>query len=192
MRTLSELSLPELWALFPITLTKPNPEWKLRFQEMKRTLSAQLPPDVRIHHIGSTALGTIWAKPIVDILIEAMPADFDTIHASLLASGWLCMAHTAHRIDYNFGYTPTGFAENVYHLHLRRFGDCDELYFLDYLRSHPQTAAEYEALKLSLWKPFEHDRDGYTEAKTDFVRRYTAEAKRGNTNGRFSASAAIP
>jgi GrpB-like predicted nucleotidyltransferase (UPF0157 family) len=36
---------------------------------------------------------------------------------------------------------------------------------------------EYEKLKLSLRRRFEHDRDGYTEGKTDFVREYTQKAK---------------
>ena len=56
--------------------------------------------------------------------------------------------------------------------------DHDELFFRDYLREHPQTAREYEALKLRLWKQFQHNRDGYTEAKSDFIRRWTSEAKR--------------
>ena len=63
------------------------------------------------------------------------------------------------------GYTDNGFAEKVYHLHLRLEGDHDELYFRDYLIEYPQAAKEYEQLKLSLWKQFEHDRDGYTAAK---------------------------
>ena len=40
-----------------------------------------------------------------------------------------------------------------------------------------EIAEEYEQLKLGLWKRYEHDRDGYTEAKTDFVRQQTAEAR---------------
>ena len=35
---------------------------------------------------------------------------------------------------------------------------------------------EYEAVKLELWKKYEHNRDAYTEAKTDFIRKWTAEA----------------
>ena len=41
-----------------------------------------------------------------------------------------------------------------------------------------ELAKEYERLKLSLWRPFEHDRDGYTAAKGEFVRRITEQAKR--------------
>ena len=71
-----------------------------------------------------------------------------------------------------------GFAERVFHLHLRLLGDNDELYFRDYLLAHPDIAQAYERLKLSLWKQYEYDRDSYTEAKTDFIRRYTELAKK--------------
>ena len=42
---------------------------------------------------------------------------------------------------------------------------------------------EYETLKLKLWKDYEHNRDAYTEAKTEFVRKWTQEALRENMNG---------
>ena len=60
---------------------------------------------------------------------------------------------------------------------MRYFGNWPELYFRDFLIAYPDVAGEYERLKLKLWKQYEHDRDGYTEAKTDFVRRYSDMAK---------------
>ena len=54
----------------------------------------------------------------------------------------------------------------------------DELYFRDYLNEHPDVANEYEALKLRLWKQYEHNRDAYTESKTDFISKWTAEARK--------------
>lgn len=56
-------------------------------------------------------------------------------------------------------------------------GDNDELYFRDYLRDHPTVAKEYERVKMELWHKFEHNRDAYTDAKTDFVKTYTQCAK---------------
>ena len=53
-----------------------------------------------------------------------------------------------------------------------------ELYFRDYLNEHPAVANEYETLKLRLWKQYEHDRDAYTDAKTDFISKWTAEARK--------------
>ena len=65
----------------------------------------------------------------------------------------------------------------VFHLHLRTPGDHDELFFRDYLLEHPEIAKDYEKLKLSLWKTYEFDRDGYTERKTAFVQIITQKAK---------------
>lgn len=55
-------------------------------------------------------------------------------------------------------------------MHLKHCGDNDELYFRDYLIEHPDIAREYEKLKLNLWKEYEHNRDGYTNAKTEFIK----------------------
>lgn len=82
-------------------------------------------------------------------------------------------------ISLNKGYTQNGFADKVFHLHLRLMGDCDEIYFRDYLRLHPDIAQAYQKIKLSLWKEFEHDRNGYTEAKSDFIKKYIKEAGKG-------------
>lgn len=80
-------------------------------------------------------------------------------------------------MSFNKGYTEDGFAERVFHLHLRYAGDHDELFFRDYLIEHPEAAREYEKLKLSLWKEYEHNRDAYTDAKTELVKKYTEQAK---------------
>ena len=75
MKKLSEMTLEELWALFPIILTEPDPRWEAWYQEEEALLRRVLPAEyaLRIHHIGSTAIRGIWAKPIVDILVEAAP-----------------------------------------------------------------------------------------------------------------------
>ena len=81
------------------------------------------------------------------------------------------MSEEAQRISFCKGYTQAGFAERVFHVHLRRRGDNRELYFRDYLNMHPAVAKEYEALKRSLRKRYEHNRDAYTQAKTAFIQR---------------------
>ena len=47
-----------------------------------------------------------------------------------------------------------------------------------YLNDHFEAAEEYEALKMQLWKQFEHNRDAYTDAKMEFVKKWTAEARK--------------
>lgn len=91
--------------------------------------------------------------------------------------GKICMAQNANAISFNKGYTENGFAEKVFHLHLRHIGDNNELYFRDYLIEHPDVAGEYEKMKLKLWKEYEHNRDGYTDAKTEFIQKYTEKAR---------------
>ena len=163
---LLKMSLAELWELFPIILSPFNPLWREWFEEEKAFLLKSLASEkvLRISHIGSTAIGGIWAKPIIDILVEVpREASLSQLKQVLLEAGYLCMQET-----------PT----RIFHLHLRYWGDNDELYFRDYLQEHLLVARQYEVLKLSLWKPYQHDRDAYTAHKTDFIRKYTQIAKK--------------
>ena len=179
--TLEEMSLEELWQLFPIFLREYQDEWKDWYAEERLRLLSFLSANqlVRISHIGSTSVETIWAKPIVDILLEIpKETDMAVTRDLLLQNGYLLMSESQGRMSFNKGYTPSGFAERVFHLHLRYEGDHDELYFRDYLQEHPAVAEDYEKLKLSLWKQYEHNRDAYTEAKTDFIKNYTEKAKK--------------
>ncbi len=180
-KRLSEMTLEELWKLFPVILTEHKPEWSEYYSQMEAILKKRLHDCriVRISHIGSTAINEIWAKPIVDILVEIAPDEnMQAVAGKIETCGFLRMSEEKGRISFNKGYTENGFEEKVYHLHLRFTGDSDEIYFRDYMNGHPQLAKEYEKLKLGLWKRFEHDRDGYTDAKTDFVKKYTLEAKK--------------
>ena len=175
------MTLEELWELFPIFLVEPNKMWEENYREEEKRIKDILSDfDVkRVSHIGSTAVKGIWAKNIVDILAEVAPCvDLYAVAEKLENNGYIVMNVSSDRISLNRGYTADGFADKVYHLHLRYEGDNDELYFRDYLNAHPDVAKEYEKLKLTLWKRFEHDRDGYTNAKTDFVRETTEKAKR--------------
>ncbi len=176
--SLKEMSLEELWRLFPIELVPFDSRWELWYAEEASLLRRLIPQVLRISHIGSTAVEGLVAKPIVDVLVELPETcDLSAAAAVLEDNGYITMNRSPSRISLNKGYTPSGFAERVFHIHLRIAGDNDELYFRDYLRVHPDVALGYEALKLSLWREFEHDRDGYTNAKSGFVEKHTAAAK---------------
>lgn len=167
--------------LFPISLVPHNSKWTEYYHEMEvtiRRLLSDYPVD-RISHIGSTAIQNIWAKNIVDVMVE-IPQDVDLkeIACVLEQNGFIRMSGGANRISLNRGYTENGFADKVYHIHLRYAGDNAELYFRDYLNEHPDAAKEYETLKLRLWKQYEHHRDAYTDAKTEFISKWTAEARK--------------
>ena len=179
-KKLEEMSLKELWQLFPIFLVEYNKKWIIWYDEERKSILSAVPNMYikRISHIGSTAILGIWAKNIVDILVEVNnKEELDVVKNILINNGWLCMNVAETRTILNKGYTEQGFAEKVFHLHIRITGDNDELYFRDYLNEHKEIAKEYETLKLSLWKEFEHDRDGYTNAKAEFINKYTNLAK---------------
>ena len=125
-----------------------------------------------IHHVGSTAVLGLEAKPIIDILVgvdslEASRACFeplaklDYFYAPYRADEmhWFCKPHPSRR---------------THHLHLvptdsSRFRD--ELAFRDRLRSNRRVAEEYAALKRDLAGRFADDREAYTDGKAGFIRR---------------------
>ena len=186
-KPLSEMTLEELWQLFPIILSSHNPDWKIYYEEEKALLENSFGDLlVRIEHIGSTAVEGLIAKPTVDILLEADPsASPEAVRQAAERCGYTVMAEKTapdYRLDLCKGYTPQGFADKVFHLHIRHPGDWDEIVFRDFLRQNPAKAREYARLKTDLQKRFEHDRDAYTEAKGDFIRACVKEArgKKGN------------
>ncbi len=180
-KQLPEMTLEELWALFPVYLTEYKKEWNSWYEEELYHLQRILPmPQIkRMSHIGSTAIQGIWAKPTVDMLVETSgESNWNIIKNILTSNGYICMSENTNRISFNKGYTPNGFADKVYHLHLRHLGDNDELYFRDYLIEHPLVAKQYEECKVNLWKKHPHHRDAYTDGKADFVKKYTLLAKK--------------
>lgn len=179
-KQLNEMTLEELWQLFPIVLKPHRDCWTQWYVEEEKQLRQLLSGSgiVRMSHIGSTAVSTIWAKPIIDILVEtADQTALQRVARKLENGGYLRMSEEQNRISLNKGYTAEGFAERVFHVHVRLKDDHDELYFRDYLTAHPTAAKEYETLKRKLWELFEHNRDAYTQGKTEFVRQYTKIAK---------------
>ena len=160
-KELSEMTLEELWDLFPIFLVQHDDQWNGYYEEIEAVITDLLKDYQikRISHIGSTAIQDIWAKNIVDVMVEiSEKADMEEVAHILEQNGFIRMSDEKRRISLNKGYTKEGFADKVYH-------------------KHPHIAEEYESLKLELWKRYEHNRDAYTNAKTEFIRKWTAEAR---------------
>lgn len=183
VKELSEMTLEELWQLFPIILKEYNADYVKLYDEERKRLTNAFGRNIilRISHIGSTAVPNIISKPIVDILMEiSKNSDKIKVENKLKSMGWLlmnCSETPYFRQTYNKGYTKYGFDEKVYHLHVRFADDWDELYFRDYLIEHKDIAKEYEKLKIGLKEKFEYNRDSYTLEKSDFVNKYSAIAK---------------
>ncbi|AZS18136.1 GrpB family protein [Paenibacillus lutimineralis] len=176
----SNVTDEQLAQLFPILLEEHNPEWKEYFLKEKDHLQSIFGDKmVRINHIGSSAVDGLIAKPTVDILIEVeVDTDIQSITETMLEAGYVVNTPESDIIMYIKGYTPNGFCGQAVHIHVRHSGDWGELYFRDYLNTHPEVAAEYVELKILLKEQYQHDRDGYTQAKGEFVQKYTDIARK--------------
>ena len=187
-KSLDKMTDEERWKLFPIILSEHKPVWKKSYLKEKYIVEQAIGLEniVRISHIGSTAIPDLIAKPTIDILVEIK----DSTDTARLIS---VMKQARYRyleqpknppphMMFIKGYTPKGFKGQVYHIHIRYSGDWDELYFKDFLLAHPEIADEYGRLKLKLKQKHEFNRDAYTDAKTDFIKRICklarAEAKK--------------
>lgn len=183
VKELSEMTLEELWELFPIILKEYNTDYPKWYEIEKEKLAKTLDNGtiVRINHIGSTAVPGIVSKPTIDILMElSFISNISQITENLKSLGWGLMNYSdqpTFKQTYNKGYTKYGFEEKVYHLHVRYADDWSELYFRDYLIEHPEVAREYAKLKMQLKERFEHNRDAYTDAKEEFIGKYSEIAK---------------
>ncbi|MDE6309154.1 MAG: GrpB family protein [Muribaculaceae bacterium] len=170
-KRLQDMTLEELWELFPIEIVDYNPAWP-EWAKDEMSLLDRLLRDFspQINHIGSTAIPGIKAKPTIDILIELSLSENTCEIINIMEdAGYILMNETDHRLSFNKGYTPQGYADKVYHIHFHERGDNKEVVFRDYLRANPRCAAAYEKLKLSLLPQHTHNRDGYTEAKSPVI-----------------------
>jgi len=179
--------------IYPVILSEYNPAWPEWYLDEKSNLERLIGVEniARISHFGSTSVPGLTAKPTVDILLEIKDdTNVSKLIDALSSPEYIClnppdMPTPPPHLMFLKGYLPTGFAEKVYHIHVRYPRDSanhaviwDELYFRNYLIAHPETAAEYAALKTKLHKGFEHDRNGYTNAKTAFIREVMEKARK--------------
>ncbi len=154
-----------------VELANYDPAWPAAFQAERERL-APLLGALEIHHIGSTAVPGLIAKPIIDMV--ALVDDLDAPVAALVDSGGYQYpsAFNATLPHRRFLCYPTA-SHRTHHLHL--VDDRAELerrlHFRDRLREDPALADEYAALKRALAERYHEDREAYTEAKAPFIRR---------------------
>ena len=122
----------------------------------------------RVEHIGSTSVPGLAAKPIIDLMLGV--PELKAAHLFLPGLGAIGYEHRGETVPgtlYNRKAVPRRF-----NLHLTQYdGDfwIEHIFFRDYLRSHPEVAAEYEGLKRILMAERAHDRQAYNEGKADFI-----------------------
>lgn len=149
-----------------------NPGWPVRYVGEMEKVSAGLNPCLlEHHHIGSTAIPGLAAKPTIDILcvVESLEA-LDGCNQAMI----------------DFGYQPKGENGNpgrryfqkvedtvhLFHIHAYAPGHPDilrHLNFRDYLRSHPDEARAYQDLKTQLAQLHSFEPEQYTSGKAAFI-----------------------
>ena len=111
----------------------------------------------------------IYSKNIIDIIIETNDNNsFDNI-ISILSKEWELRWKEDNRAFLVKGYGPNGFLTKVFHLHIRKKGDIDEVKFKEILLKNPEVARTYEKLKLKLEIKYKYDRESYTNGKTELI-----------------------
>lgn len=119
-KTLQEMTLEELWQLFPIRLEPHKQCYSTWYEQEARVLKELLGREnvVRMNHIGSTAVEGLTAKAIIDILMEiATEVDELWLRQQLQKNNWICMSEQVQpqwRMVWNKGYTPEGFAQKCF------------------------------------------------------------------------------
>lgn len=154
--------------------------WKEKFLNEARGIEMALGPVITaIHHIGSTSIPRIHAKPVIDILLEVSDlAQLDARSSGMVALGYGAMGE--------FGIPGRRFFRKsdeegfrTHHVHAFLFGTPDvmrHLAFRDYLIAHPAVATEYEALKLRLVATCEGNMEVYMDGKDSFIKETECKA----------------
>ena len=149
-----------------------NPQWPEMFLEEAAKIRAALGENcVTIHHIGSTSIPGLSAKPIIDMV--PVVKDILKVDAASLES---------------LGYGGRGelgmlfrryFSNQVCHVHIWEEGNPEidkHLIFRDYLVENPGELKRYETLKLSLAETFRQDRTSYTLSKDNLIKEMLQKA----------------
>jgi len=137
---------------------------------MRARLAAELGiRAVRIEHVGSTSIPGMIAKPVVDIQVSVNDVeDTDAYRAQIEAQGFeLRFVEPGHR----YFRPPRGMARE-FQVHVCQVGSEWErvhLLFRDYLRAHPDVAAEYGRMKLRLAQQHHAERIAYNDDKAGFI-----------------------
>jgi len=157
----------------PIRVVPYDRQWPERFEREGALLAEAIGPWVvgGIHHVGSTAVPRLAAKPTIDILggVE----DLESARGCFGGLAELGYLYAPYRPEEMHWFCKPSPSRREFHLHLvpvdsPRFRD--ELAFRDRLRGDPKLAREYAELKRSLAARFPGDREFYTEAKAEFIR----------------------
>lgn len=163
-----------------VVLVDHDPSWAEKAKAEAHRISHALGREVvTIHHIGSTAIPRIKAKPVLDFLVFVNDlAGLDSKNSKLEALGYVARGEFG--IPGRRYFVKDIEGERSHQLHCFLCGDPEgerHLLFRDYLRAHPDEALAYEQLKLRLAAEIENSTNAYADAKTAYIRRIEQKAR---------------
>lgn len=152
--------------------------WPIQYEQEKDKILNVLGGTVEnIQHIGSTSVPGLAAKPIIDIAIglRQLPPSLAQISA-LEKLGYIYRGEAGipGRHFFHKG-SPIS-----HHIHIVILGGEvweRHLLFRDFLRTHPEAAEQYEALKRDLAIQFRLNRERYTSSKAPLIEQLLANAR---------------
>ncbi|TPE14598.1 GrpB family protein [Pantoea vagans] len=155
-------------------------QWPALFAAESEMLKALLNGAViGFHHIGSTSVPGLAAKPIIDILLEVTDINaLDTCSPALSRAGYLARGESGIA---GRRYFTKGGDQRSHHLHAFSAGDKEvlrHLVFRDYLRENRRVADDYAELKQAAASLCRNDSQRYSALKTDFIEHHLRMALR--------------
>lgn len=166
---------------FAVELHPHSPRWAAMAAEESQRLKAALGDLlIVVHHIGSTAIPPIMAKPVVDLIpivsdIAVLDAQEETVRS--LGYNWFGEFGLPGRRYCYLKDAASG--RRLFQLHCYREGSPEvsrHLAFRDYLRAHPALAKEYEAEKIRAACVRRDDVNAYNDEKNGWIKRVEKDA----------------
>ncbi|CAM3830417.1 GrpB family protein [Bacillus cereus] len=153
--------------------------WGEKFQIEAERLKSAMPETVKIHHIGSTSVPGLAAKPIIDMIMEVESIDrVDRWNERFIELGYIVKGENG--ISGRRFFIHGTEEKRSYHLHVFEKGNPEivrHLAFRDYMMAHCEEAEAYATLKKELAEKYTYDGTQYTEGKNEFVRNVDEKAK---------------
>jgi GrpB-like predicted nucleotidyltransferase (UPF0157 family) len=169
-----------------VAVVPPDRNWPQAFEdEASQLLIAFGDNPIAIHHIGSTSIFTIYAKPIIDILVEVTDIKkVDDRNVTIESLGYVAMGE--HGIaERRFFRKDNQLGIRTHHIHTFETGSAQldrHLAFRDYLRSHPDDAQSYSDLKQKLAQQYPNEIESYMAGKSAFITEINKQAAQWRTS----------
>jgi len=156
-----------------------DPAWKETFEAEAAALRSALGDEaLAVHHIGSTSVPGLRAKPTIDVLIEVREiGKLEGFEPEMARRGY--EAWGEYGIPGRRFFTKDRGPERLCNVHAFEAGSPEverHLAFRDHLIQHPETARAYGDLKENLAERFPADMEAYMEGKDAFIKETEREA----------------